>query len=453
MIFSALFRISIFRRDVFFMDLYSALSLFLSCSILLGGLFFTFYLKGFFFIHPRKTLRGLFSRGGSGRGVSPLRALSASLAGSLGVGNIAGVAVALMVGGAGAVFWMWASALISMVLKYCEITLGVKYRTVKAGELTGGPMYYMEKGVGGKSGRVLAALFAAACVVSSFALGNIVQVNAALESAGYIFGWSKTAVGAALAAVTAAVILGGFSRISRFTSIVLPVISGAYIALCLAVVIRGGALIPSVTAEIFSGAFRFDSAFGGVLGFLLSPCVAEGVAKGTFSHESGSGTAPLAHAGAEASSPGEQGLLGIFEVFLDTIIICTLTAYVLLIARRGGAGGENGMAFVLSSFELTLGAWTKYAVGASVCLFALSTLVCWAFYGRSALSYLTSSKYAVLFYTLAYLATVVFAASLSQGAVWRTADASIALMTGANLPSLFLLRREIKAETEVLMRK
>lgn len=435
------------------MDIYSALSLFLSCSILSGGLFFTFYLKGFFFIHPKKTLRGLFSRGGKRRGISPLRALSASLAGSLGVGNIAGVAVALMLGGAGAVFWMWASALATMVLKYCEITLGVKYRVSKGGELCGGPMYYMEKGVGGRAGRALAAVFASACVASSFALGNIVQVNAALESAGYIFGWSKTAVGAVLAIVTAAVILGGFSRISRFTSIVLPVISGVYIALCLAVVLRGYALVPAVTAEIFREAFRFDSALGGVLGFLLSRAVSEGVAKGTFSHESGSGTAPLAHAGAEASSPAEQGLLGIFEVFLDTIVICTLTAYVLLIAQRGGASGENGMAFVLSAFELSLGAWTKYAVGASVCLFALSTLVCWAFYGRSALSYLTRSKKAVLFYTLVYLVTVVFAASLSQETVWHTADASIALMTGANLPALFLLRREIKTETDVMMRK
>lgn len=435
------------------MDFYSALSLFLSCSIICGGLFFTFYLKGFFFIHPVKILRGLFSRGGKKNGISPLRALSASLAGSLGVGNIAGVAVALMLGGAGAVFWMWASALISMVLKYCEIALGVKYRVRTHGELSGGPMYYMENGIGGKGGRALAAVFACACVVSSFALGNIVQVNAALESAEYIFGFSKTAVGAVFAAVTAAVILGGFRRISRFTSIVLPIISGVYIVLCLAAIMRKAALIPSVTGEIFSEAFRFDSALGGALGFLLSRNVSEGVAKGTFSHESGSGTAPLAHAGAEASSPAKQGLLGLFEVFLDTVVICTLTAYVLLIARRGGASGENGMAFVLSSFEGMLGAWTKYAVGASVCLFALSTAVCWAFYGRSALAYITKSKHAVLIYTMLYLCTVVFAASLSQEAVWRTADASIALMTGANLPALFLLRKEIRAETVMLFPK
>jgi AGCS family alanine or glycine:cation symporter len=431
------------------MGFYAALSLFLSCAILLGGLFFTFYLKCFFFIHPIKTLRGVFSRGGAKGGISPLRALSASLAGSLGVGNIAGVAVALIVGGAGAVFWIWASALVSMVLKYCEITLGVKYRVSRGGEHVGGPMYYMEKGVGGGAGRALALVFSAACVVSSFALGNIVQVSAALDSASYIFGWSKTAFGACFALVTAAVILGGFRRISRFTSIVLPFMSGAYIALCLAAIIRGYRLIPGVVAEIFAEAFRIDSAFGGALGFLLSKNVAEGVAKGTFSHEAGSGTAPLAHAGAESSSPARQGLFGLFEVFID-IAICTLSAFVMLIAMQNGVFEQNGMALALAALESSLGSWTKYVVGAAICLFALSTAVCWAFYGRSALAYLTKSKKTELAYILLYLCAVVFAATLSEGAVWKTADAAIALMTGANLPALFILRKEIRSETEAL---
>jgi len=394
----------------------------------------------------------MFSRSQK-RGISPLRALSASLAGALGVGNIAGVAVALLLGGAGAVFWIWASALISMVLKYCEITLGVKYREKRGGEFVGGPMYYMEKGIGGGAGRALALLFSAACVVSSFSLGNIVQVNAALESAHYIFGVNKTVFGACFALVTAAVILGGFERISRFTSIVLPVMSGVYIALCLAVICREAAFLPGVISEIFREAFRFDSAFGGVLGFLLSKGVAEGVAKGTFSHESGSGTAPLAHAGAEALSPARQGLLGLFEVFFDTIIICTLSAFVMITAMKKGVSEENGMVLALAAFESSLGSWAKYVIGASICFFALSTAVCWAFYGRSALAYITKSGRAALAYTLVYLSAVIFAAVLSQGAVWKTADAAIALMTGANLPALFLLRKEIKAETDTLFTK
>lgn len=435
------------------MNFSEALSLFLSCAILCGGLFFTFYLKGFFFIHPVKTFRAAFSQSGKKGGISPLRALSASLAGALGVGNIAGVAVALLLGGAGAVFWIWASALVSMVLKYCEITLGVKYRKKSGALLSGGPMYYMSEGVGGGAGRALALIFSCACVVSSFALGNIVQVSAALESAHYIFGVNKTLFGACFALVTAAVIFGGFARISRFTSIVLPLMSGVYIALCLAVIFRESEYIPAAVSEIFRGAFRFDSAFGGILGFLLSKNVAEGVAKGTFSHEAGSGTAPLAHSGAEASSPAKQGILGLFEVLLDTVVICTLSAFVLLIAMQKGVFEENGMAFALAAFESSLGAWAKYAVGAAICFFALATAVCWAFYGRSALAYIIKSKKAVLVYTLLYLCTVVFAASLSEGAVWKTADAAIALMTGANLPALFLLRKEIRAETAVLFAK
>lgn len=431
------------------MDFSKALGLFLSCAILFGGLFFTFYLKCFFFIHPVKTFRAMFRRSEK-RGISPLRALSASLAGSLGVGNIAGVAVAIILGGAGAVFWIWASALASMVLKYCEITLGVKYRKGGPASFYGGPMYYMSEGVGGGAGRALAVIFSAAGVASSFALGNIVQVSAAVDSAHYIFGADKMLFGAVSALAIALIVLGGFERISRFTELVLPVISGAYIALCLAAILRDVRLLPSVTAEIFAEAFRFESAAGGLLGFLLSRNVAEGVAKGTFSHESGSGTAPMAHAGAQTDMPARQGLLGLFEVFLDTIVICSLSAFVLLIARQKGFCEENGMAFVLGAFGQSLGDWTKYVLGASIAVFALATVICWAYYGKTCLAYMTSSKKAEGAYMLAYLAVMVFGASLSQGAVWQTADAAIALMTAANLPALFLLRGEIRAETEAL---
>ena len=203
-------------------------------TVLGAGLFFSLILRGLPLTRARLCV-GSLTRSGA----SSFRSLTLALAGTLGVGNIIGVSSAIALGGFGSIFWMWASALASMVLKYCEITLGVKYRVRKGGVLAGGPMYYMENGVGGKAGRALALLFSVACVASSFALGNIVQVNAALESAGYIFGWSKIAAGAAFAIITAAVILGGFTRISRFTSIVLPIISGVYIVLCLAVVLRG----------------------------------------------------------------------------------------------------------------------------------------------------------------------------------------------------------------------
>lgn len=432
-----------------FMDFFGAVSLFLSLLILCGGIFFTLYLKGFFFIHPIRTLREMFKRTAK-NGISPLRALSASLSGTLGVGNIVGVAVAIIIGGAGAVFWIWASALISMVLKYCEITLGVRYRRRTRGRFEGGPMFYMRDGVGGKAGKACAFLFSLAGVVSSFALGNIVQISAACDSANIIFGADKTVFAAVGAAVTALIIWGGFERISRVTSVVLPIISGIYLALCVCAILLGHAFIPAVIKRIFSEAFAFDSAVGGIFGFLLSPNVLQGVAKGTFSHESGSGTAPIAHANAETDLPSRQGLLGLFEVFADTVIICSLSAFVILIAREQYVTDTNGMALVLAAFENGLGAWTKYVVGVSIVIFAYATTVCWAFYGRSCLAYLSHGEKAGRIYLLAYIAFAVIGASLSQDTVWKTADTAVSLMTATNMPALFLLRKKIREETEVI---
>ena len=431
------------------MDFFGAVGLFLSVIILCGGAFFSFYLKGFFFLHPIKTMREMFLRKEK-NGISPLRALSASLSGTLGVGNIVGVAVALIIGGEGALFWIWASALISMVLKYCEITLGVKYRKSDGKEYRGGPMFYMRDGIGGRTGKFCALLFACAGVVCSFSLGNIVQMSAACDSANLIFGTDKTVFACVAACATALVIWGGFDRISRVTSIVLPFISGLYLALCFAVIIKGWAYVPTVRGRVFREAFVFDSAIGGILGFLLSKNVAQGTAKGTFSHESGSGTAPMAHANAQTDLPARQGLLGLFEVFADTIVICTLSALVLLIGWEKRIFSKNAMELTLACFEDGLGAWSKYVVGISIIFFALATAVCWAFYGKTCLAYVTGSKKADGIYVLLYLAFIVIGTSLSQEAVWNTADAAVSLMTAVNLPALFLMRKEIRDETKAL---
>lgn len=415
--------------------------------LLFGGAFFVIYLRGFFFIHPIKTIKEMMKRS-SKNGISPLRALSASLSGTLGVGNIVGVAVALIVGGAGAVFWLWVSAVFSMILKYCEIVLGVKYRKPDGDGFRGGPMYYMEDGIKGRTGRVCAVLFAAAGVVSSFALGNIVQVSAAGDAAEYIFGLPKTVFGIAGALLIAFVIFGGFERISRVTSIVLPIMGGMYFFISVAIIIKNAALLPSVFGKIFSEAFEFDSACGGVLGFFLSKNVSNGISKGAFSHESGSGTAPMAHAGAVTDLPARQGLLGLMEVVIDTIVMCTLSALVIIIAGEKGISNSNGMALVLSSFESGIGSWSGYAVGISILLFAFSTVICWAFYGKSCLCYLTPSKKAQTAYVIVYLISIAFGAVLAQKTVWYAADAGVAVMTLLNMPSLFIMRKEIKTETE-----
>ncbi len=466
------------------MELFSCVEIFLSAIILCGGAFFTFYLRGFFFLHPVKSARAMFRRSEKS-GISPLRALSASLSGVLGVGNIVGVAVALILGGAGALFWVWASAVISMVLKYCEVTLGVKYRKKSGEGYVGGPMYYMSEGLRSRAGTFFAFVFCTAGVVSSFALGNIVQVSAACDTANIIFGADKIFFAAVFCAVVGFVAIGDFSRISRATSVLLPLMSGVYLALCAAVILREFSLVPRVTARVFAEAFRADSALGGALGFLVSDGFSQGVAKGTFSHESGSGTAPIAHANAATDSPARQGLLGLFEVFADTIIMCTLSAYVILIAWEKGVHETGGMALVLRAFGTELGAWAEYVVGASIVLFAFSSVICWAFYGKSCLAYITrtkkravpaaarspieaniknrqsktarlgfiisfDTKKAERIYILLYLAFGVFGAVFSQDIVWKTADAAVALMTATNMPALFLLRREIRAETGTL---
>lgn len=430
------------------MNIFDPMQLMLCLMILGGGLFFTIYLKGYFFLHPIKTLREMFYRKDKS-GISPLRALSASLSGTLGVGNIVGVAVAMITGGAGAVFWIWVSALVSMVLKYCEITLGVKYRKKSADGYEGGPMIYMEKGIGGSFGKACGAVFAFAVVISSFAMGNIVQMSAASDSANIIFGMDKAIFGAVFALAIGLTIFGGFERISRVTSVLFPLMSAVYILLCLAVIFRNAVLIPSLFKEVISAAFRFDSALGAG-GFLLSKNVSEGIAKGTFSHESGSGTAPMAHANAQTDAPARQGLLGLFEVFADTIIICSLTAFVILISWKKGGVSENGMELVLLSFKSEIGAWAEYIIGFSIVAFAFSTIICWAFYGKLCLAYITSSRTAQVSYIAVYILLIVFGTLLSQSFVWRTADIGVAVMTALNLPSLFLLRREIKRETEVL---
>ncbi len=431
------------------MHFFDALRLVLFVMLLGGGVFFIFYLKGFFILHPIKTLKECF-RKKSEKGISPFRALSASLSGTLGVGNIVGVAVALIIGGSGAVFWIWVSAVISMILKYCEIVLGVKYRIKDENGFHGGPMYYMEKGISGRTGKICAVLFSSAGVVSSFALGNIVQISAASDAAKYIFGVPEIVFGISSAVIMAFVIFGGFDRISRVTSIVLPAMGGLYFVLSLAIIIKNAGILPSVFSSVFGNAFKIEASCGGIMGFLLSKNVSEGIAKGAFSHESGSGTAPMAHSGAETDLPARQGLLGLIEVTIDTLVICTLSAFVVLIAWEKGIFENNGMALVLSAFESGIGSFSKYAVGLAILLFVYSTVICWAYYGKSCLGYLTSSKKAATAYVIIYLFFIVFGAVFSQKTVWFAADAGVAVMTMLNLPSLIIMRKEIKRETETI---
>ena len=280
--------------------------------IFAAGIFVLIKLRFFFAVHPFATFRGMLA-GGAGEN-SPLRVLSVSLAGTLGVGNIVGVAVAISLGGIGSVFWMWISALVSMVLKYAEIVLAMRYRSYSDGGCKGGPMYYMARGIGGKPGRVLATVFCGVGVLASFCLGNIVQVSAAADSAKRTFGLPKIIYGIIFAVLCALVIFGGFKKISSFTVVVMPLVCLIYIVLAMRIILLNLGSLPRIFSDIMQAAFTPASGASGIFGYLISGAVRHGTAKGTFSHEAGSGTAPMSHAQSAEQSAAKQGLYGIFEV-------------------------------------------------------------------------------------------------------------------------------------------
>lgn len=410
--------------------------------VLLCGTYFIFYLRGFFIFRQRKCA-ALVASGGR----RSLRELSVSLAGALGVGNVIGVAVAISVGGAGAVLWMWVSAAVSAVLKYCEIILALKFREKNGREYVGGPMYYMRDGIGGAPGRVLAMLYAALGVASSVMLGNVVQSRAVTGAASEA-GLDPFVTATVMCVLCAIIVFGGFSGVSRFTGVAVPLMSALYVVVSLRAIVICADNLPAAFSAIFSGAFRFDSAAGGIVGFLTSSAVRSGTSKGAFSHEAGSGTAPMAHVQAEPEYPAAQGLLGMTEVVFDTLVMCTLTALVIL---TSGALDEtlSGAELVTRAFEVTCGGAAKYVISLSVGLLAFSTMICWSYYGRICLSYFTRSKRAEKAYLCFYSAAVLAGAVISEGIVWELTDISVTLMTAINLTAVFFLRGYVRRETDI----
>lgn len=412
-----------------------------------AGIYFTKYLDFFYLIRPARTVRLLFSKE-QGGGVSPFRALSVSLAGTLGVGNIVGVAVALLMGGKGALFWMWISAFFSMILKYAEIVLALRYKVYRNGRNFGGPMYYMKKGIGGFPGRLMAVLFALLGVISAFSMGSLVQMKAASDAMYEVFSVPPLFVGLVCAGLCLFLLLGGYGKISRVTAVVIPLLSGVYLFMSARVVFLEWENIPMLVREIVKEAFSFSAASGGIFGFIFSDALRHGVAKGSFSHEAGCGTGALAHASADTRIPAKQGILGIFEVFFDTLVLCSLTGFVILFACGDAFPTDNGMALVIHAFASYYGDSAAYLIAISVVLFALATVVCWGYYGGEMLSYFSRSRVLSGIYIVLYALTAVCGAVMSEGTVWVLSDITVALMTVINLSAVFFLRKEIREETE-----
>ena len=410
----------------------------------------------------KNTLGKIFKKQEAGKGeVTPFQAVTTALAATVGTGNIAGVTGAIAVGGPGAVFWMWISALFGMVTKYSEVTLAVKYRERNsAGDWVGGPMYYIKNGLG-KNWAWLGAIFCVLGCLASFGIGNMTQVNTiassintAITSFGgstgrvlTVFGQdvpvSSIVIGVIVAVITALVLIGGIKRIGAVTEKLVPFMAVVYIVAALAVIFANIGSVGKVFAMIFKGAFSAKAALGGAFGITIMQTIKKGVGRGVFSNEAGLGSAPMAHAATSETDPVKQGLYGIFEVFMDTIVICTLTSLAVLCGSFAGvdiAWGESvGTELTAAAFGTVFGnqiGSTIIAVGIS--LFALSTILSWSLYGTRCFEYLFGTK-ASIAYKVIFIIVIVIGATLSLNDVWNIADALNAFMAIPNLIALLLL--------------
>lgn len=404
------------------------------------GLYYACRLRFFYVLHPFRVAKELWASAGT-NGASSARALTQALAGTLGVGNMAGVASAICAGGAGAVFWMWISALVAMSIKYFEAALGVKcQRTDACGRRYGGAMYYIKdifsKRLPRGSG-VLGGIFAALCIINSLLTGNIVQVNAAAAALPSLH---PLLIGGLCAVFALPVICKRGKRVADVTFFLIPFLSGLYILISLIIIIPRIHLITSVLSQIVSEAFSLRSAAGGMGGYLFARALRFGTTRGIFSNEAGCGTSPTAHAEAKSKSPHSQGCFGIFEVFADTVLMCSLTAFVILLSD-GCKRGLSGMALTIYAFSSQAGELSGLLVSASVLLFAYATVICQARYGAVALSYITKRKSAQAVYVIAVCACSVMGTVIGEGIMWHLADLTVSLMTSANVICLWFGER------------
>ena len=421
-------------------------------ALLLCGGFFWFYLRGMPFLSPRGMLRAL--RHTSSEGVSPFRAVTLALAGTLGVGNVVGVASALLMGGAGAILWMWVSALLAMVLKYAEILLAVLHRqTDRDGAHHGGAVYYIRTCLRErrhpKLGSILSLIFSLLMILNALCMGCIVQVNAVAGVFTGALGLPSLCVGFLLLILTVPVILRGTKGISALTEYLVPIMSLGYAVLSVAVLlIRREAILPTL-GRILSEACAPMSAPGGVTGFLTARALRVGTMRGLLSNEAGCGTAPTAHACANTDTPAAQGVWGIFEVFVDTIVLCTMTALVILIAFPDLHDfGLSPVMMTVRAYSTVLGKWAEYFFAAAVFCFGYATLICWAGYGTESIRAISPKKQYHRFYLSAFCICIPLGSIIAPNAVWDLSDFAIASLTSINLTVLLLMRKTIRQETQ-----
>ncbi len=396
----------------------------------------------------KHTVGSLFKKGNKdhGNNLSPFQAVTTALAGTVGTGNIAGVTGAIFVGGPGAVFWMWVSAFFGMCTKYAEIALAMKFRTTdEKGVHKSGPMYYIEKGLG-KNWKWLAVIFAILGGLASFGIGNIAQSSEIAGAMKGLFNVNPLITGIALAVVVAIVVLGGVKRIGQVTSYIVPFMAIFYILAGLVLILMSLPQLPAAFGAIFKGAFSFEAVGGGIFGYVIMQAMRQGFARGVFSNEAGLGSAPIAHAASSTEEPAEQAIWGVFEVFFDTIIICTITALaVILSGVLNPAGGldafaSKGAAAVAAFNTILPGTVGGTIIQISLVFFALSTILSWSYYGERCWGYISKdNKIVNLIYKVIFILVCVVGATGSGTLMWDISDTLNGLMAIPNLIALLLL--------------
>jgi AGCS family alanine or glycine:cation symporter len=414
-----------------------------------AALFFTVSLK---FLNIKKfglaigIARGKYSDPTEKGEVSHFQALTAALSGTVGLGNIAGVAIAVSIGGPGATFWMIVAGLLGMSSKFVECTLGVKYREIGPdGRVYGGPMYYLSKGGLGAAGKVLAVLFAIFCIGGAMGGGNMFQVNQAFTQLNNVtggqldgFGW---VFGLVIASIVGAVIIGGIRSIARATSRIVPAMCGIYLIAAICVLLANATEVPAAIASIFTGAFTGEAAAGGVLGAMI-----QGFRRAAFSNEAGIGSASIAHSAVKTNNPASEGLVSLLEPFIDTVVVCTMTAVAIIVSGQHLAGGADGVALTSSAFQTVI-PWFDKVLVVVVTLFAFSTMISWSYYGEQAFCYLFGqTEKAKLVFKIMFCGFVVIGSASSLQGVLDFSDAMIFAMAFPNIIGLYFLLPVVKRE-------
>lgn len=406
-------------------------------SQLLLGITVCFYMKFFHITKIPHIVKSLFEPQ-SCQSVSPFAAVTVALAGTLGVGNIVGVASSIYLGGPGSIFWMWVGAFFSMILKYSEVLLTVKHREKYSDGYIGGAFSYMKP-------KYIANLFAILCICASFSIGNFLQMNTLSDILLAKLLFPKILTGIIIFIIILFLINNNIRFISQITSYMIPFASITYIIMCLAVITDNLAQIPRVITLILENAFDFKAAVSGTFAFVITKSMRYGITRGLITNEAGCGTAPIAHACADTDSPVRQGFWGLFEVFLDTFVLCTLTALVILCDSSQSYG--NDIEYILGRFSYVLGPISDTILTICITIFAIATLIGWSQYGLISLNRLTKSQKSKQAYIFTYALLAIIGCVITSELMWNIADITIGIMTMINSFFLLIKINEIRSET------